>query len=69
MGMILEFHHPDADGDGVDAARENVKQPMGRSAEIIIFPGVRIERHRDPDTPTAAPKTKKRAKRMARRKS
>lgn len=69
MVTILEFRQPDIDRAGQDAAPSSVKQPEGRSAEIIIFPGVRIERHKEPEMSSAAPKTRKRAKRAARRKS
>jgi hypothetical protein len=69
MVTILEFRQPDIDRARPDAAPPPVKHPKGRSAEIIIFPGVRIERHKEPETPSVAPKTRKRAKRTARRKS
>lgn len=69
MVTILEFRQPEIDREGSDAAQAPVKHPKGRSAEIIIFPGVRIERHKPPESPGAAPKTRKRAKRTARRKS
>ena len=69
MVTILEFRQPEIDREGSDVTRATVKHPKGRSAEIIIFPGVRIERHKEPETPIAAPKTRKRTKRTARRKS
>lgn len=69
MVTILEFRQPEIDREGSDATRATVKHPKGRSAEIIIFPGVRIERHKEPETPIVAPKTRKRTKRTARRKS
>jgi hypothetical protein len=69
MVTILEFRQPEVDREESDAARAPVKHPKGRSAEIIIFPGVRIERHTKPETPSAEPKTRKRRKRTARRKS
>ena len=69
MVTILEFRQPEIDREGSDAARAPMKHPKGRSAEIIIFPGVRIERHKKHETPRVAPKTKKRAKQTARRKS
>ena len=68
MATIVEFRLPEADRKGSDAAQETVKHPKGRSAEIIIFPGVRIERHAEPNTDSVAPKPTKRAKRAVRRK-
>ena len=69
MVTILEFRQPEIDREGSDVSRAPVKHPKGRSAEIIIFPGVRIERHPKPETPSVTPKTRKRTKRTARRKS
>jgi len=68
MATIVEFRLPETDRKGSDAAQATVKHPKGRSAEIIIFPGVRIERHAEPKTDRAAPKPRKRAKRAVRRK-
>ncbi len=46
MADILEFRRPDS-GVSVRAAEGKAGgPPKGRSAEIIIFPGVRIERRR-----------------------
>ncbi len=69
MVTILEFRQPKNDREGPDISRTTVKHPMGSSAEIIIFPGVRIERHPKPKTPSVAPKTRKSTKQTARRKS
>jgi hypothetical protein len=52
--MILEFRS--------GMSREEPRQPtLVRNAEIIIFPGVRRERHAEP------PKTKRREKSKAKR--
>jgi len=69
MVTILEFRQPENDREGPDVSRTTVKHPKGSSAEIIIFPGVRIERHPKSKTPGVAPKTGKSTKRTARRKS
>lgn len=69
MVTILEFRQPEIDREGPDVARALVNHPKGRSAEIIIFPGVRIERHPKPESPSVVPKSRKRTKRMARKKS
>jgi hypothetical protein len=68
MVTILEFRQPENDRLESDIARTPVKYPKGRSAEIIIFPGVRIERNTKQSKSNVAPKTRKRAKRTARRK-
>lgn len=68
MATIVEFRLPETDRKGSDAAQATVKQPNGRSAEIIIFPGVRIERHAGSKTGGVAQKPTKRAKRAVRRK-
>lgn len=68
MVTILEFHPREHDGEGLDTTRASVKHPKGRSAEIIIFPGVRIEHHAEAEKASAAVKTRKRAKRTVRRK-
>lgn len=68
MATIVEFRLPETDRKGADAAQASVKHPKGRSAEIIIFPGVRIERHAELKTGGAAPKPRKRAKHAVRRK-
>jgi hypothetical protein len=51
MGIILEFRRGD------EAARRIVKPESGSLGEIIIFPGVRIERRASSETPsqTGAP--------------
>lgn len=45
MGIILEFRRGD------EAASRIVKPENGSLGEIIIFPGVRIERRASSDTP------------------
>ncbi len=67
MATIVEFRQPETQ-KGSDASSAAKKRPRGPSAEIIIFPGVRIERPAEPATDGAAPKPKKRAKRTVRRK-
>lgn len=45
MGTIIEFRRPET-ARGVPPAEPDCGDaPAGHSAEIIIFPGVRIERH------------------------
>ncbi|GBE42348.1 hypothetical protein BMS3Bbin10_00409 [bacterium BMS3Bbin10] len=68
MATIVEFRQPETQRKGSDASSATVKHPRGRSAEIIIFPGVRIERPAGSAVDGAAPKPKKRAKRAVRRK-
>lgn len=68
MGTILQFRQPDQIEQTVNDIQTSLKQPKDHSAEIIIFPGVRIERHEEPETPEADPGTRKRAKKAARRK-
>lgn len=68
MVTILEFHPPGHDGEGLDTSRAPVKHPSGRSAEIIIFPGVRIEHHKENEIVRAAAKSRKITKRTVRRK-
>jgi hypothetical protein len=68
MVTILEFHPPVHDGGGLDTTRAPVKHPKGRSAEIIIFPGVRIEHHKAVKKASAATKTSKKIRRTVRRK-
>ncbi|HLO22403.1 MAG TPA: hypothetical protein VK193_03145 [Methyloceanibacter sp.] len=48
MGIILEFRR------GEEAASRIVKPESGSLGEIIIFPGVRIERRASSDTPDEA---------------
>ena len=52
MGTILEFRRTE------EAAR--IKPPGGSLGEIIIFPGVRIERRTSNDTPQQAGTTHRR---------
>ncbi|MHA1165027.1 MAG: hypothetical protein ACTSP0_05515 [Alphaproteobacteria bacterium] len=66
MVTILEFHPPEHDGEGLDTTRAPVKHPRGRSAEIIIFPGVRIEHNKEDEKVGDAVKTRKRTKRTVR---
>jgi len=68
MATIVEFRQPETVRKGSDASSATVNHPRGRSAEIIIFPGVRIERTAASNRDKAAPKSKKRAKRAVRRK-
>lgn len=68
MVTILEFHPLGRDGEGLDTTRAPVKHPSGRSAEIIIFPGVRIEHHKENEIVRAAAKSRKISKRTVRRK-
>jgi hypothetical protein len=68
MATIVEFRLPKTDSKGSDAMRATVKHSERRSAEIIIFPGVRIERHAELVVDRTAPKSSKRAKRALRRK-
>lgn len=68
MATIVEFRQPETDRRGSDAARATEKYRNGRSAEIIIFPGVRIERHGELAASRAVAKPRKRAKRAVRRK-
>jgi hypothetical protein len=58
MGVILEFRR------GNEAASRIVKPGSGSLGEIIIFPGVRIERRASNETPrqTGAP-SRRRAQR------
>lgn len=69
MGMILEFRQPDSVSSAQEASRSDTNDTKGRSAEIIIFPGVRIERHEGSAPAKTRTKTTKRTKRTARRKS
>jgi hypothetical protein len=55
LGTILEFRH------GEDAAARIAKPVDGSLGQIIIFPGVRIDR-RTSDAPTGAP-SRRRAQR------
>ena len=42
MATLLKFRRPD---EGVRRPQSGSPRPRGRSAEITIFPGVRIDRH------------------------
>jgi hypothetical protein len=68
MVTILEFHPLGHDGEGLDTSRAPVKHPSGRSAEIIIFPGIRIEHHKENEIVRAATKSRKITKRPVHRK-
>jgi hypothetical protein len=68
MGTILQFRQTEHFGISTDETRSCMRSPEGRSAEIIIFPGVRIERQEGPESPTTTPASPKRAKPAARRK-
>ena len=68
MVTILEFHPPEHDGGGLDTDRAPAKNPRGGSAEIIIFPGVRIEHHKENEKASEPVKTRKKTKRTVRRK-
>jgi len=68
MATIVEFRLPETDRKASGAALATEKYPKGRSAEIIIFPGVRIERHSEMTVSRTAAKPRKRAKRAVRRK-
>ncbi|MGI9385196.1 MAG: hypothetical protein ACR2PO_18740 [Methyloligellaceae bacterium] len=46
MATILEFRRPE-DGASGQTTEHQPDQDISRSAEIIIFPGVRIERPRE----------------------
>jgi hypothetical protein len=58
MGIILQFRRSEEAGSRID------KREAGSLGEIIIFPGVRIERRLSSDTPrqTGAP-SRRRAQR------
>lgn len=47
MATILEFRRPD-DGASGQKSECQSDEDISRSAEIIIFPGVRIERPKEP---------------------
>lgn len=68
MATVVEFPQSETRRKGPDASTAIVKNSRGRSAEIIIFPGVRIERPGESPEDRTAPKPKKRAKRAVRRK-
>jgi len=62
MVRILEFRRPDASQSPATANRGAEKRPDGESAEIIIFPGVRIERKERGGSGLRAKRRAKRAK-------
>lgn len=68
MGTILQFHQPDANRQSAEDVQAMLRKRGKASAEIIIFPGVRIEREPRPETSTAKAAPSKRAKKTARRK-
>ena len=68
MATILEFRQAECDRTEADNQGSTAKGPKGKSAEIVIFPGVRIERQVDQETSLATAKPRNRAKRAARRK-
>jgi hypothetical protein len=49
MGNVVEFR-PAAAGQP-----DNTRAPTSASADIVIFPGIRYERHVEPREPTPAP--------------
>lgn len=68
MAVILEFNPTENERGGLDSNRTPEKLPRGHSAEIIIFPGVRIEHHKEDEKTSAPSKARKRTKRVVRRK-
>jgi hypothetical protein len=62
MGIILEFRR------GEEAASRIVKPENCSLGEIIIFPGVRIERRASSDTPREAGTPSRRRAQRARKK-
>lgn len=68
MGTILQFRQPDQSEQTAADVQVALKSWASESAEIIIFPGVRIARQGEPETPDITPGPCKRAKKAARRK-
>ena len=68
MGTILQFRQDDTSKRHRADTRSGMGSPDRIYAEIIIFPGVRIERQTDPDRPAAKRVTGKRTRNTARRK-
>ena len=68
MGTILQFQQSDASLHSASDVQASLKRRKNGSAEIIIFPGVRIERKDDPEIGDTVPKTRKRAKGTVRQK-
>jgi len=58
MATILEFRRTE------EAAARIGKPVEGTLGEIIIFPGVRIERHTSTDTPQSSSPSRRRAPRV-----
>ena len=60
MVRILEFQRPEESNPAQTTGGKSRDLPKGHSAEIVIFPGVRIERRAnssdDGDPPTRAAK-------------
>ncbi len=68
MVRILEFQRPDESDTAQGAAGKSEELPKGHSADIIIFPGVRIDRKPNDDGSDDHPENSaKRVKRPARR--
>lgn len=61
MATILEFRRTD------EAAARIDKRVEGRLGEIIIFPGIRIERHSATDAPQNGPSGQSSAQRVRRK--
>jgi hypothetical protein len=68
MGTILQFRQPDQSEQTAADVQAALKGSARESAEIIIFPGVRIARQDEPETPDITSGPCKRAKKAARRK-
>ena len=66
MVSILEFRRPDGSVPTRKAEGKVDKLPRGHSAEIIIFPGVRIERRSNDGDGDRPARGAKRARRPAR---
>ena len=67
MGTILQFRQADTSKHSSVVPRSGMRSAGSTSAEIIIFPGVRIERKKEPGHPTE-PVSGKRTGKTARRK-
>lgn len=68
MGTILQFRQTGASKRHNTPARSGMSSTGSASAEIIIFPGVRIERQNEPGHPGAKRISGKRTRKAARRK-
>ena len=66
MATILEFRRPE-DGASGQTTERQPDEGISRSAEIIIFPGVRIERQSGPEGGEPSAKSGKSTNRAARR--